>query len=324
MTGTQTILDGLATQALLQFGITAREPPVLFNLSENATYKVTSSSGENWALRIHRPHYQNEATISSELAWAVALRGDGVATTPVPMRGRDGALVQRLSPSGRLAVLTQWESGETPQITDRLESSFEKLGALAAQMHGHARRWQRPSWFIRQSWDFESSLGEVNPLWGKWRDGLGVTSNRVKLFERVVELVGSRLQRYGKAVQRFGLIHGDTRLANLLIAGDKVKIIDFDDCGFGWFMYDAATTVSFYEHEPQVPALLEAWKTGYRKVAPLSGEDEAEIPTLVMLRRLLLVAWIGSHSETELAQSMGLKYTADSCALCENYLTQFG
>ena len=39
-----------------------------------------------------------------------------------------------------------------------------------------------------------------------------------------------------------------------------------------------------------------------------------------MLRRLLLVAWIGSHSETELAQSMGVAYTEGTVGLCEGYL----
>jgi Ser/Thr protein kinase RdoA (MazF antagonist) len=109
----------------------------------------------------------------------------------------------------------------------------------------------------------------------------------------------------------------------LLIEKASVKVIDFDDCGFGWYMYDAATPVSFYEHEPQVPGLIESWKTGYRRVRPLSREDEAEIPTFVMLRRLLLVAWIGSHHETDLAKSMGLTYTNGTMELCEGYLRTF-
>ena len=89
-------------------------------------------------------------------------------------------------------------------------------------------------------------------------------------------------------------------------------------------MYDAATPVSFYEHEPQVPHLLDAWLRGYRQVTALSAEDEAEIPTFIMLRRLLLVAWIGSHSETGLAKSMGLAYTEGTGPLCESYLRKFG
>jgi Ser/Thr protein kinase RdoA (MazF antagonist) len=89
-------------------------------------------------------------------------------------------------------------------------------------------------------------------------------------------------------------------------------------------MYDAATPVSFYEHEPQVPALLEAWLKGYRQAARLFAEDEAEIPTFIMLRRLLEVAWIGSHSETDLAKSMGIAFTEGTVALCDDYLGRFG
>ena len=51
--------------------------------------------------------------------------------------------------------------------------------------------------------------------------------------------------------------------------------------------------------------------------------DEDEIPTFVMLRRLLLVAWIGSHAETDLAKSMGLPYTEGTGGLCEAYWRKF-
>jgi hypothetical protein len=54
------------------------------------------------------------------------------------------------------------------------------------------------------------------------------------------------------------------------------------------------------------------------------NEEESELATFVMLRRLVLVAWIGSHSETELAQSMGALYTQESIPLCERYLSRFG
>ena len=113
------------------------------------------------------------------------------------------------------------------------------------------------------------------------------------------------------------------RLANLLIDGSETKVIDFDDCGFSWLLYDCATTVSFFEHKPEVPELLQSWVRGYRKVGDLPEEDELEIPTFVMLRRLLLVAWIGSHSETDLAQSMGVDFTQGTVGLCRNYIEKF-
>ena len=132
-----------------------------------------------------------------------------------------------------------------------------------------------------------------------------------------------RLERFGKSPDRFNLVHCDMRLANLLVDGDTTKVIDFDDCGFSYLLYDCATTVSFFEHKPEVPELIEAWVRGYRKVAELPEEDEAEIPTFVMLRRLLLVAWIGSHSETDLAKSQGVEYTRQTVGLCERYLADF-
>jgi len=39
---------------------------------------------------------------------------------------------------------------------------------------------------------------------------------------------------------------------------------------------------------------------------------------------LLLVAWIGSHSATDLAREMGVHYTNDTVALADNYLAKFG
>jgi Ser/Thr protein kinase RdoA (MazF antagonist) len=300
----------------------------MINLSENATYKVEAADGRCWALRIHRDGYHSRTAIASELAWLIDLRRSGIVVTPTPVSGRNGEIIQEVSHPGlarpRNAVLFEWETGIEPGIDEDLSAPFEILGEVTARKHLHARAWKRPPWFTRLTWDFESSLGDVNPHWGRWRDGIGVDKSREKLFGRTVDVIGHRLQAYGKGPERFGLIHCDLRLANLLIDGNTVKVIDFDDCGFSWYMYDAATPVSFYEHAPQVPDLIESWKAGYRRVIALSKEDEAEIPTFVMLRRLLLVAWIGSHHETELAKSMGLPYTDGTARLCEDYLGRFG
>jgi Ser/Thr protein kinase RdoA (MazF antagonist) len=321
-------LEELAASALERYEVGRPAPPRLINLSENATYKIEDrGSGRCWALRVHREGYHSQNGIASELAWLQALRRDGVVTTPVPVPGTDGALIQAVGHPAmrapRNVVLFEWETGEEPSEKDRLQEKFEVLGAVTARMHRHARSWPRPRAFERHVWDFETSLGE-KPHWGRWRDGMGLDLAKEALFARAVALIGRRLERFGKESDRFGLIHSDMRLANLLVDGDAVKVIDFDDCGFSWHLYDAATAVSFFEHEPHVPDLMAAWVRGYRKVHELPAEDEAEIPTFVMLRRMLLVAWIGSHSETDLARSMGIAYTEKTAPMCEDYLSRFG
>ena len=322
-------LAALADAALPLWEIGGSPSVRLVNLSENATFAVDGAAdGRRYALRIHRPGYHTPGAIASELAWAQALRRSGIVVTPNPVPGRDGALIQAMALPGmdapRNMVLFDWESGVEPGIGDDLRGPFEALGAVTARMHAHARGWARVPGFERLTWDFETSLGEAAPHWGRWRAGMGVDAARAALFARTVAVIGRRLAAYGKGPERFGLIHCDLRLANLLVDGEALKVIDFDDCGFGWFMYDAATPISFHEHAPQVPALLDAWVRGYRSVAPLAAEDEAEIPTFVMLRRLLLVAWIGSHAETDLARSMGVAYTEGTVGLCEDYLGRFG
>ena len=66
-------------------------------------------------------------------------------------------------------------------------------------------------------------------------------------LERVELKIRGRLLDYGKSEKRFNLIHADMRLANLLIDQKSTRLIDFDDCGFGWFMYDFASAISFIE-----------------------------------------------------------------------------
>jgi Ser/Thr protein kinase RdoA (MazF antagonist) len=68
--------------------------------------------------------------------------------------------------------------------------------------------------------------------------------------------------------------------------------------------------------------LQEAWVQGYRSVAPLSGEDVGMLPTFVMLRRLLLTAWIGSHAETSTAQEVIETYTDGTLVLAEEFLSK--
>ncbi len=316
------LLNERAQLAVLHYHLPPMTEMKMVNLSENATFKVTVDDGTSYAMRLHRPGYHSRTAIQSELAWLMALRKEGVAITPIPIAGKDGELIQQVD--GRHVVLSGWESGVEPAIDQNLTKAFATLGEVAARMHRHVQRWQRPVHFERFTWDFETSLGDAAPHWGRWRDGMGVDDEKRKLFGRTVGSIGKRLGSYGKTAQLFGLVHGDLRLANLLLDGERVKVIDFDDSGFSWFMYDAATPISFYEHEPQVPGLIEAWKDGYRRVMPLARANENEIPTFVMLRRLLLVAWIGSHTETELAQSMGVNYTEGTAGLCEDYLGKFG
>jgi Ser/Thr protein kinase RdoA (MazF antagonist) len=198
---------------------------------------------------------------------------------------------------------------------------FEELGEITARMHRHAQHWARPAWFTRFDWDYPAAFGD-QARWGRWQDGVGVGPAERRVLARLDDALRARLTAFGQGPERYGLVHADTRLANLLVHQGSVSVIDFDDCGFSWYLYDLGTSVSFFEHSPEVPRLVDSWLTGYRRAGRLTDEDEAEIWTFIMFRRLLLLAWIGSHQGVDIAAELGAGYTRGSCDLAESYLSR--
>jgi len=319
-------MDEVAAAALPRFGLSPAATASLWNVSENHTFRAEDpESGRGYALRVHRPGYRTAQQIESELDWLEALREDGAVDTCVPVAAPGGERVVEVSVDGvgrRNVVLFEWLPGAEPDPEgDEVIAGFRLLGAVSARMHAHSRAWRPPAGFDRPAWDYAHTLG-ADGHWGAWQDGLGMGPEERALLARLDATIARRLAAYGQSSERFGLVHADIRLANLLVDDGHVRVIDFDDCGYAWFMYDFATTVSFMEEHPRVPELRDAWLEGYRSVAPLDAADEAELDTFMMLRRLLLVAWIGSHHTfaTEAAE-LGAGFTAGTCELAERYLS---
>jgi Ser/Thr protein kinase RdoA (MazF antagonist) len=324
-------MTGVAQKALESFDVAPDSSVSLLNVSENATYRVDDSlGGDKHILRVHRLGYHTRAAIESELAWLDALREQAGVRTPHVIPTTAGERVVAVpDPEGgepRHVVMFEFLPGHEP-TEDRLVEDFEELGRITARMHQHARTWSRPPAFTRFSWDYDAAFGQ-EARWGRWQDGAGVGPAELGILGRLDATLQRRLAAFGQGPERFGLVHADTRLANLLVdetpEGRAVSVIDFDDSGFSWYLYDLGTAVSFIEHHPQVPELLDSWVHGYRQVLELSEVDENEIWTFVMFRRLLLVAWIGSHGAVEIAQELGAGYTVGSCELAERYLSRFG
>jgi Ser/Thr protein kinase RdoA (MazF antagonist) len=316
-------LHHMVAGSLERWGLSPQTVISLLNLSENATFVLSGPQGpQDLVLRVHRIGYSSAEEIRSELAWINALRRDGVIDTASPLPGIDGELVQTLtSPSGRPsrhAVAFERLPGKEPEAGADAARWFERLGELTARMHVHAKSWALPAGFCRKRWDVGGMVGERS-YWGSWREAIGLDGAGETALEQALSLIRQRIDRFGMNPERFGLVHADLRLANLLVHDTHLRIIDFDDCGFSWFMYDFAAAVSFIEHEAMVRDLLRAWVAGYRKAAPLSAEERAEIPTFVVLRRILLTAWLASHSEVPFARQMGAAYTEGTVWLAREF-----
>lgn len=296
----------------------------LLSISENATYLARDAhSGASLVLRMQRPHYHSDAEIKSELDWVAALRSSGLVHTAEPISTKDGQWVYKVEDGDIVHRITAFSfvSGSEPQLSDDLADWYRILGATTARLHQHSRSWLQPDSFVRKHWNFATLIGET-PHWGDWRLGQGLNADDIALLEQVQNVIERRCQAYGESPQRYGLVHCDMRLANLLVDGDSLCVVDFDDCGFSWFLYDFAACISFIEHEPCVPHLQNAWLEGYQSVCALDAADIAMLPYFVMMRRMQLTAWIAGHAETPTAQSMGSAYGQGTAALGRAFLEE--
>lgn len=314
-------LETLIRKALPQWNITSEASLKLLSYSENATF-VVSDEMNKWVLRVNRPDYHTENGIRSELAWMKALREDTGLETPLAIEGINGDVLQFVNEpktnTKRTMALFHFIEGKHPESAD-LVVAFNQLGAMTAKLHVHAKQWKRPDYFERLHWDLDGTFG-FKPNWGHWKTGFSVNISGIDIVEKAAAHMEKRLHRYGKTNESYGLIHSDFRTANLFVHEGKTKILDFDDCGFGWYLYDLASSMTFLELHEQRNEIIHSWLDGYFEVAPLTEADLAEIPVFMLLRRLVIMGWAGSHPETDLAHEIGEKYTVDTVEFAKQYL----
>lgn len=320
-------LHELANRALPLWDVPPDASARLINVSENATYLVEGAGGFRSVLRVHRENYHSRRAIECELAWMDALNAESEVVAPRAIPGRDGQLVLEQAtedlPNPRHVVMFEFLEGEQPSEEQDLVRSFEELGEIAARTHLHAISWQRPKPFQRLVWDLDAIYGS-HATWGDWRDAPNITPEIQDLLDRVEQTVRRRLLAFGQSETRYGLIHADMRLANLLVDEKGTRLIDFDDCGLGWYLYDFAAAISFIEDRPEIPAMQDAWVEGYRKVRALSDAEERELDSFIMLRRMALLAWIASHIQVPEAQELAPDFARISAELGEAYLSRCG
>ena len=212
------------------------------------------------------------------------------------------------------AALCELNQGPGPDTT--LGEQMCGLGAAAAPRASFIPPITRPVW------DCDTTLGP-HALWGDWRVFVGFTPQEKELLERAERRIRAAMAAYGKPRERFGLIHADMRLANLLVEGDILKLLDFDDCAYSWHLFDLAASLSFIEARPDVPDLIAVWLDGYRAastVHPLEEVDMAVIPSLIMMRRLQLTAWLATRHDSDPVPALLFTWKQDTLALAARYL----
>ena len=292
----------VAREALKVYEISSARLALLKNVY-NTTYRVIARNGEQYVLRISHPRRAVPDIVRSELLWLAALRDDLCTHVPQPVMNRVMQYVTILPDSENhrthLCALFRWTTGRF--LSRSLSPShLLRVGELMAHLHDHATHWNLPAGFIRPC------VESLNPLEQEQGDAFDraiaasaaeavasvSTREHGALVAAVIRKVWSVLQRLGDGPADFGLIHADVHQWNYLFHGGQVGVIDFDDCGFGHWLYDLAVTLYCLSDRPDFAALRSAFLTGYRQSRPLSSEQERGLESFMALRRLQDLLWV--------------------------------
>jgi Ser/Thr protein kinase RdoA (MazF antagonist) len=193
------------------------------------------------------------------------------------------------------------ERGLDDELRD-VECIYRNVGSLMARLHNHADDWVRPDGFERRSWDLHGLVGE-QPLWGRfWELGALKAAER-DLLVRARDRLRRELGAIASGSDRhrgFGLIHADFVPENLLLTADgQVKLIDFDDSGFGWHMFDVATALYFIQEGRCFGVAKRALIDGYRAHRDLPDEILETLPVFMTARGFTYLGWAHTRPLTE-------------------------
>lgn len=284
----------LAREAQIAWGAQGEPRPI--TLRENAVFEIGLPEVGRAALRLHRRGYQTEDAIRSELWWMAAV-ADGGVEVPRPLYTNDGALLHHLG-DGRIASALAWVEGEpvgaallplagTAAEQMRLHAS---IGRAVAELHVATDRLRLPAWFQRPHWDVDGLLGQ-SPFWGRFWEHPAAGHRERALLAVARDEAERRLLDFAAGGADRGLIHADVLRENVLVQPHRVALIDFDDSGFGFRLYDLGTALSQNLAEPHLPQIATGLIEGYSTLRPLSDADRDILPWFCALRCFTSVGW---------------------------------
>ena len=284
---------------------------------ENAVYRVTHPSG-TYALRAHRMGYRTDTQLAAELDWMAWLDRSGLSV-PAPIASIEGPHLQRVD--GVQIDLLTWLSGETLDTAllsldpNARRDLFKRLGQTMAKLHGASDHWPQATSCDRPSWDIDGLLGET-PLWDRFWDNPALTSNQ---RSHLTEFRGKATDDLSALQPRldYGLIHADLVPGNVMWSGDGLHLIDFDDGGYGFRLFEIATALFKHRNNPDYPALHAALIHGYTANRTI---DLGTLPLFLALRAVTYVGWNITRIDEDKTGERNARFVANAMALTTEYL----
>ena len=282
---------------LSQYGIEAKAIENV-NHSFNSSFKITTDTGAELALRINLASSKSSNEVLAEMQWLEQLSENGSVLAPVPLRTTNNELLisTRFEPldTETTAVLCKWIPGV--EVGD--EPTNEQLFALGQNM-------ARLQIFAKKlQFEAPAFLPTINRTLMNTEDNLRPSQPKQindKLYGDILkglELSDEVYARLSKD-QELLPIHADLHYGNAIQTVDQLAIIDFDDAGMGLPIQDLVISNYYIREDTEREKHLKAGYSSLLELPKISSED---YEILIMGRLIGLVSAVTYMTSAEIIE----------------------
>ena len=304
-------LRELAISALEAYGLVGARLDFI-QYFENIIYRVdvpgkatTSVTGEHYlpnryVLRIHA--MGDREAIASELTWLKALSREAGLPVPAPVSTLNGQLLTTIMtpgiPNGRVVTLMRWLDGRKIQAGLR-PKHLTALGQVVAQLHNFSAVWKPPAGFSRPHWDWRAQMGGSHFKFSMEELVASMPDRFRQPFLEVSQAAKRVMERFGKSPHAYGMIHADLYAENVLFKAGEAYPIDFEDCGYGYWMWDIAVALCQWAWGEDWERMREAFFDGYSRLRSLPEEQTQQLDLFVAAQFATMVLWASAFLKND-------------------------
>ncbi|MBO9468215.1 phosphotransferase [Tropicibacter sp. R15_0] len=305
-----------AEKALPLWGLEGAEV-TLIAARENTVYRLDHPAGK-FALRLHRAGYRTDAQLTAELDWMAWVSQSGLSV-PTPRMSLSGSHLQIVD-GIQVDVLGWLEGGTLDRSLPEMgaatrELTFETLGRNMAKLHIASDAWPAAGDSARPVWDANGLVGDA-PLWDRFWDNPALSDGQRDLLLAFREKARSDLAALAPSLD-YGLIHADLVPGNVMVQGPQLHLIDFDDGGFGFRLFEIATALLKNLTLPDFDTLKSSLISGYHAERQL---DMTHLDLFLALRAVTYVGWNISRTNEDKSGARNARFIRDAEILATSYL----
>jgi len=207
---------------------------------ENKMYGHNDST-KRIVVRVTPPGHKTEREVRAEMDWLQYLAEKGAPVERV-VSSKRGDLVELINTDeGEIPIVCfEWAPGQLVKKDDFSPNLFQTWGKAVGTMHRLTKGY-KPS---------AGPKGRIQWYDDEYLDRSLIPAHQEKALERFDGLI-SHFKSLPINHDSFGLIHQDVHHANLFLDGQSITVLDFDDCVYGFFIFDIANALGFSIWEKQ-------------------------------------------------------------------------